>query len=72
MDNQFPNRPKGTPEGPVQNTRFLHLLARNKPILEDGPDLAGKLARVSTGRGVGGRVNPPPTGSNTPTKVDGF
>ena len=41
-------------------------------IPEDGPDLVWKFTRVSTGRGVGGRVNPPPTGSNTPTKVDGF
>ena len=47
---------------PVRNTRFLHLLAQIRFILEDGPDLAGKLARVSTGTGVGGRVNPPPDG----------
>ena len=70
-----PHNPKSSqadPWGdPVQNTRFLHLLARNRSIPEDGPDLAWKLARVSTGRGVGGRVNPP-EGSNTPTKVDGF
>ena len=59
---QFPNRPKGTMEGPLKNTRFLCLLARNRSILEDGPDLAGKLARVSTGRAVGGRVNPPSDG----------
>ena len=37
---QFPNRPKGTMEGPYKNTRFLHLLARNRSITEDGPDLA--------------------------------
>ena len=30
--------------------------------------LAGRAARGSTGRGVGGREPPPRTGSNTPTK----
>ena len=53
-----PEIPKSSQRDPwrdsYKGTRFLHLLARNKPILEDGSNLASKLARVSTGRGVGG------------------
>ena len=58
MDHNSQIGPKEPWGDPVQNTRFLHFSARNRSILEDGPDLAGKPARVSTRRGVGGRVNP--------------
>ena len=40
MDHNSQIGPREPWRDPVQNTRFLHLLARNRSILEDGPDLA--------------------------------